>query len=126
MVRENRAKNLDYYREYDKRRFKEDPAVKERHQAYAKTEAGKQAAKRARSKYSHRYPMKRAAHIIVGNAVRDGRLIKPGVYEACGRGGKIDGHHDDYTKPLDVRWLCKACHLQWHRENEPFYGVEHG
>lgn len=58
------------------------------------------------------------SHLAVNNALRDGRLSKPNACEDCGtQDTRILGHHDDYAKPLDVRWLCPACHIAWHREN---------
>lgn len=65
--------------------------------------------------------MKRAAHVITGNAIRDGKLIRAEAYESCGSAHKIEAHHDDYTQPLSVRWLCEPCHKEWHRHNEPVY-----
>lgn len=46
-------------------------------------------------------------------AVRRGE-IKRGACEACGTTENVQGHHDDYDKPLDVRWLCTVCHAAEH------------
>jgi hypothetical protein len=27
---------------------------------------------------------------------------------------RVQMHHDDYTKPLQVRWRCRPCHLALH------------
>lgn len=117
-VRQNRADKIDYYRAYDRKRFKEDPRVKERHKRYQSTDHGKRAMLKAKRRYIEKNTVKRAAHIIVGNAIRDGRLNKPHSCEVCGDSPKrIHGHHDDYSKPLIVRWLCPKCHKEWHDEN---------
>ena len=42
------------------------------------------------------------------HAVRDGVLIKQPC-EVCGS-IEVVKHHDDYSKPLDVRWLCRKHH----------------
>jgi hypothetical protein len=117
-VRENRAANVEYYRAYDAERFQADPKVKERHRRYQATEAGKRSMEQARLKWMANSPEKRAAHVILGNAVRDGLVSKPKCCSRCGAGGKIHGHHFDYTKPLDVIWLCPACHHQEHADND--------
>lgn len=117
-VRANRAAKVEYYREYDRKRFKQDPRVSERHRRYRSTEAGKAAANRAAARFIERNTVKRAAHIIVGNAVRDGKLSKPDFCEDCqSRCEHLHGHHDDYAQPLVVHWLCPACHKKWHDEN---------
>lgn len=58
----------------------------------------------------------------VNNAVRDRRLVKPDTCSVCGRKpGRIEGHHDDYSQPLSVRWLCTRCHRRWHADNPQPY-----
>jgi len=55
--------------------------------------------------------MKIKANSAVTNAVRDKRLTKPEECSVCYRTDKrIEAHHDDYSKPLEVRWLCSQCH----------------
>ncbi len=51
---------------------------------------------------------------VIRCAVADGRLMKPENCSQCGDGGKINAHHDDYNKPLDVIWLCNRCHTRLH------------
>jgi hypothetical protein len=72
---------------------------------------------RARAKYIAENPDKRASHIAVGNAVRSGKLIKQPC-EICGT-DKVHAHHDDYSKPLQVRWLCPSHHFVHHKEHGP-------
>ena len=45
-------------------------------------------------------------------------LENPGACSQCNSTGHIHAHHDDYTKPLEVRWLCVACHSQHHNQRE--------
>jgi len=86
---------------------------------YAKTEAGKLAHKKAAQNYHERYPLKKAAHYMLGNAVRDGKIKRQEFCSECGSTKKVEAHHDDYSKPFDVRWLCEVCHKEWHRHSKP-------
>jgi len=60
-------------------------------------------------------PERRKASTAVGNAIRDGRLVR-GRCEVCGS-SKSQGHHRDYTKPLEVMWLCAIHHSEWHAKH---------
>jgi hypothetical protein len=64
-----------------------------------------------------RHPQQYKAQNSVNNAVRNGRMKREKVCQVCSGRGKIHAHHDDYSFPLSVRWLCAACHSQWHRDN---------
>lgn len=96
-VRENRAENIEYYREYDR--------VRGNRQSYE-----------YRAEYNKVFPRKYKARMKVGNAIRDGKIVR-GPCEVCGERRNVHAHHDDYSYPLDVRWLCAPHHSQWHREN---------
>jgi DNA repair exonuclease SbcCD ATPase subunit len=54
------------------------------------------------------------ARAAVHSAVRSGKLVRSDLCEACGNKAKTHGHHEDYSNPLDVVWLCTACHGKAH------------
>lgn len=64
--------------------------------------------------YRANNPEKYFTHYMVNDAKRTGKLI-PQPCEACGE-EPAHAHHDDYTRPLDVRWLCPAHHRQHHAQ----------
>ncbi len=66
------------------------------------------------------------AHDRVESAIRAGTITPRDACETCGESGtfkdgrrSVQAHHDDYNKPLSVRWLCQRCHHEWHRHNTP-------
>lgn len=61
-------------------------------------------------------PQKKNAVLTVQRAVLRGDLKRPDACERCGRlSSRIEGHHEDYAKPLEIVWLCKPCH--WKADN---------
>ena len=46
-------------------------------------------------------------------------MVKPDCCQSCQRPfspGKLQAHHHDYNKPLDVSWYCDSCHKKIHQE----------
>lgn len=118
-VKANRDAKAQYYKEYDAWRFQNDPKVKERHKRYLNTPEGLASMRAAQKLWIDSNPEKRAAHIILGNAVKNGKIEKPKCCSRCGTfypSRKIHAHHHDYTKPIDVTWLCVYCHVDEHKE----------
>jgi hypothetical protein len=61
------------------------------------------------------------ASLIVVRAIELGLFERPSFCEACGeRSSNIHGHHEDYSKPLEVQWLCSKCHREEHTANGGF------
>lgn len=48
-------------------------------------------------------------------AILTGKITRPKFCSHCGWKGRIYGHHEDYSKPYDVRWLCGSCHKLLHK-----------
>lgn len=62
-----------------------------------------------RQKYPHRFK----ARWLYYHAFKAGKLKKLPC-RFCGS-SKVQAHHCDYRKPLDVMWLCNTHHGAWHR-----------
>jgi len=93
-----RRREDDHYREYDRLR--------------STTLDRKVRAAKLTSKWRKKYPEAYRAQNAVNNAIRDGKIEKePCLF--CGD-DKVHGHHSDYSKPLDVVWLCAKCHHRLH------------
>lgn len=56
--------------------------------------------------------LKNKARHVSKHAIRKGRLVRLPC-EKCGE-PKTEAHHDDYSKPLEVRWLCRKHHVEIH------------
>jgi transposase-like protein len=63
-------------------------------------------------------------HNLLEAAIKSGVVVRVLVCETCGTSGhmgdgrvRVQAHHDDYNKPLDVRWLCQPCHHEWHKHH---------
>lgn len=95
-VRNHRLENADRVRAYDRERSKLPHRIAKRREIVA-----------------NQPPERTKARTAVSNAVRDGRLQK-GPCAFCGTTEPVEAHHHDYSKPLDVTWLCKPCHRRFH------------
>lgn len=88
-VRENYSANADYYRAYDRERG-----------------------------YRPSDPLHAVARRKVRDAIAAGTLTRLPCEVGGDCHGRIEAHHDDYSKPLDVRWLCKKHHAEVHTQQE--------
>lgn len=92
--RENRGKLAKAMREYHAR--KRDKTLERLRQVNAE------------------HPERARAYATVLHALKTGRLKKPSQCQACGQTKTVQAHHDDYSKRLEVKWLCRECHAKVH------------
>lgn len=113
----HRQENLEKVLEYDRRRGQLEHRKEANRQRYRKRTSTKAGRKRewARSRdWIERNWQKRVVHNMVSKAIERGRII-PQQCRRCGA-EKTEAHHEDYSKPFEITWLCKPCHGARHRE----------
>jgi len=97
-VKKNYRTNINHYVEYDRER-----------ELKPERKASKAIIQK---KHCDLNPQKRKARLAVGNAIRSGKIVKMNC-EVCGSQNS-QAHHHDYSKPLDIKWLCFVCHRAEH------------
>jgi hypothetical protein len=86
--------------------FKEKTRIRIREWRLKNPEKSRRSVKNWQKKNKIRH----AAHQRVHRAVEEGKLMRSEYCLQCGKKCKTEGHHEDYSKPLDVIWLCRLCH----------------
>lgn len=108
-ARKNRNRKREIYRKSAERlEFKE--ARKIYNQEWRKNNGDKLRANRIK------WIFKDKARQVFKEAVRSGRITRMPC-EECGK-PKGHGHHPDYSKPLEVKWLCRTHHMRLHRKSK--------
>lgn len=110
--RENRKKQIIYIKKWRKINPKKvliyNEENKEKHKIHVKN-------------YREKYPEKYKALNTVCNAIKNGNLSKPTQCIKCGKTSlecRLEYHHEDYSKPLNVIALCRKCHIKLHIEKK--------
>ena len=109
-VRAFRLLNIERLRAYDRNRPNADERRIDnlrRYRERTSTPAGRAREWERKKKYLN--SDKKACNTIVGNAIRGGKLVKEPC-ERCNSEDSVHAHHEDYTKPMEVIWLCPPCH----------------
>jgi hypothetical protein len=111
-MRSWRARNPDRHRSYVAAYAAKHPErVKASYERWKKRHPDR--AKEKFAAWVARYPEHAKARLAYMNALRSGKLVRPSRCSECGAEAKrIEGHHDDYSRPLEIRWLCKRCHVK--------------
>ena len=112
-INSHRKNNIEKIRSYDRSRGDLPHRVLAR-KKYSKTEAYKFSQYIANRKWILNNKIKRNASAMVRKAIKKGWLIKKNC-EVCDN-PKSQGHHEDYSNPLEVVWLCDKHHKIRHKE----------
>jgi len=121
--------------DYQKHKEKRDKSAREYLKKYP--EKKKEYAKKSREKETfkewrrawdraqeYHKTLEQKARKVVCYAVKNGSLTKPTTCSECQNEGKVEAHHADYEKPLEVVWLCRKCHMAKHKTKRRIENAE--
>ena len=86
---------------------------------YCSTKCKHNAMRTGRKTFRKTIPEARRAQRRLAYMIEIGKIVRPCTCEECKiTNRKIEGAHKSYDRPLDVRWLCRSCHVKWDK-NDP-------
>ena len=125
MPDEVRKRKLQKRSEYGQRnkeainkRLRENNRANQKKKEYMKKyrDANKEKIKAYMKNWREKNWEKVLAHSMVKDHVDRGNIIKPSKCPICNSGEhRIEAHHADYSKPLEIVWMCQICHLAIHQ-----------
>lgn len=115
--RKSYLENIESRREYSRTRYAEDKeGALARYRKYRKSEKGRAYAYAATKKARSKFPEHHLAREAVKYEIKMGRMRR----EPCVVCGveQTEAHHEDYSKRLEVIWLCSYHHREHHRKEK--------
>ena len=108
----DRADGRQYYLKHRNKKLR-------KFKKYSQSESGKRVRNRNSKKYYAKHRDEYRARSQLNYAISTGRTEK-GPCVTCGDVSS-HGHHEDYSKPLEVIWLCRRCHTELHNVKRQAY-----
>lgn len=112
------------FSDYNRKRYQENKdSIRRKIDAYRAENPMKVLASRIRT--CAKNPTHYNAYKVVEQAMATGTLEKPSRCSICGCSSdehRIEAHHENYSKPLDIIWCCTPCHrvldMKQRKEND--------
>lgn len=82
----------------------------EKMRKYVKTKEGRKKVYDAVYRSIKKLQYKQDARYKIRDSIKSGKIIRPKICSVCNKKKIIEGHHPDYSKPLEVIWVCRKCH----------------
>lgn len=83
---------------------------------YRKTSKGLKSSRAAVTRMKKKYREKWNARENLRYHIKVGHIIRPKICQVCNLEKPIQAHHTDYSKYLDVMWVCSGCHADIHKK----------
>ncbi len=106
-------------------RVKHDPDWREKERARCRDKMNKRRAlgldkqdRGYQKRWQKRHPQKRSAQLAAYKAFKRGLILRDPVCSECKEDVPLQMHHPDYSKPLEIQWLCVKCHGKAHRKSK--------